>query len=149
MSRHRAPEQPWHPPPLRQYGLLGDTKTAALTSQTGSIDWMCWPRFDSEPLFGRLIDHEHGGHFEIAVEGVTSTERRYRDRSTVLETTWETGTGRACLVEAMVMGPEPSVLVRRLSCTAGAVDVRVVYAPDQGCPARIERHPSSSHSAHP
>jgi len=141
VSRHRAPEQPWQPPPLRQYGLLGDTKTAALTSQAGSVDWMCWPRFDSEPLFGRLIDHEHGGHFEIAVEGVTSTERRYRDWSTVLETTWETGTGRACLVEAMVMGPEPSVLVRRLSCTAGAVDVRVVYAPRPGLPGTDRRAP--------
>ena len=78
----------WQPPPIRQYGLLGDTRTAALSSESGSIDWMCWPRFDSEPLFGRLVDHEHGGCFEIAVQHVMRTKRRYRDRSTVLQTSW-------------------------------------------------------------
>jgi GH15 family glucan-1,4-alpha-glucosidase len=45
---------PWIPPPIREYGLLGDTRTAALTPSAGSIDWMCWPRFHSEPIFGRL-----------------------------------------------------------------------------------------------
>ncbi|HVC22170.1 MAG TPA: trehalase-like domain-containing protein [Candidatus Dormibacteraeota bacterium] len=69
--------------PLRDYGLLGDTRTAALTSRSGSIDWMCWPRFDSEPVFGRLIDRRHGGSFEISVDRVRQTARRYREHSTV------------------------------------------------------------------
>ncbi len=134
MSRRPSPAGPWEPPPIREYGLLGDTRTAALTSLAGSIDWMCWPRFDSEPVFGRLIDHELGGCFEIAVQGATHTERRYRDRSTVLETTWENGSGRATLAEALAMGAASPVLVRRLECAAGSVRVRVLYEPRPGLP---------------
>lgn len=69
--------------------MLGDTRTAALTLLAGFIDWVCCPRFDSEPVFGRLIDHESDGWFETTVEGATHTERTYQDRSAVLETTWE------------------------------------------------------------
>jgi GH15 family glucan-1,4-alpha-glucosidase len=131
----------WEPPPIRDYGLLGDTRTAALSSRSGSIDWMCWPRFDSEPVFGRLVDHEHGGCFELGVRDVTRTERRYRDRSAVLETSWETRTGRARLVEALAAGAEPSVLVRRLECTAGSVDARVLYDPRPGLPGAHREAP--------
>ena len=131
----------WQQPPIRDYGMIGDTRTAGLTSRSGSIDWMCWPRFDSEPVFGRLIDCEGGGCFEIAVEGVTRTERRYRDRSTVLETTWESGTGRATLVEAMAMGTESPTVVRRLSCDAGSVGVRMLYDPRPGLPGAGEEPP--------
>lgn len=131
----------WQPPPIRDYGLLGDNRTAALSSRLGSIDWMCWPRFDSEPVFGRLIDHEHGGCFEISVEDVISTKRRYRDRSAVLETSWESRTGRATLVEALAAGAEPSVLVRRLECTAGAVSARVLYDPRPGLPGTRRQAP--------
>jgi GH15 family glucan-1,4-alpha-glucosidase len=134
VSRHPSAAGSWEPPPIREYGLLGDTRTAALTSLAGSIDWMCWPRFDSEPLFGRLIDHESGGWFEITVQGATHTERRYQDRSAVLETTWETGTGRATLTEAMAMGMASPVVVRRMTCTAGSARVRVHYEPRPGLP---------------
>ena len=125
---------PWAPAPIRDYALLGDTRTAALTSRSGSIDWLCWPRFDSPPVFGRLIDGERGGSFGIAVAGAVPTERRYRDRSTVLETTWEGASGRARLVEGMAMGTESPVLVRRLTCVGGSVDVRVCYEPRPGLP---------------
>ena len=131
----------WQPPPIRDYALLGDTRTAALTSRSGSIDWMCWPRFDSEPVFGRLVDHEHGGCFEMAVLGPARVERRYRDRSTVLETSWQTGTGRATLVEALAVGEEPPVLVRRLTCTAGSVAARVLYDPRPGLPGTVRDAP--------
>lgn len=134
MSWHRPPAGLWQPPPLREYGLLGDCKTAALTSRSGSIDWMCWPRFDSEPVFGRLIDHERGGCFELTVLGATRIDRRYRDRSTLLETTWETSAGKATLIDAMAMGVAQSVLVRRLSCTAGRVRSRLLYDPRPGLP---------------
>lgn len=124
----------WIPPPIREYGLLGDTRTAALTSSSGSIDWMCWPRFDSEPIFGRLIDPKHGGCFEISVLGATRVARRYRDRSAILETTWTASGGEATLVEAMAMGRKGSVLVRCLTCTQGQVSGRLVYDPRPGLP---------------
>ncbi|HKI28932.1 MAG TPA: trehalase-like domain-containing protein, partial [Actinomycetota bacterium] len=52
-------------PSIGDHGLLGDTRTAALVSSYGSIDWMCFPRFDSPPLFGRLVGGETGGSFDI------------------------------------------------------------------------------------
>jgi GH15 family glucan-1,4-alpha-glucosidase len=55
-------------------------------SSTGSIDWMCWPRFDSEPVFGRLINAERGGHFELTVTGAKVVSRHYRNASAVLVT---------------------------------------------------------------
>ena len=124
----------WSPPAIRDYGLLGDTQTAALASSGGSIDWMCWPRFDSQPIFGRLVDPEHGGSFEISVPGTTHTTRRYRDRSAVLETAWRSAGGEATLTEAMGMGTKSQVLVRVLSCTAGRISATVLYDPRPGLP---------------
>jgi GH15 family glucan-1,4-alpha-glucosidase len=143
MDVHRdspAP-QPWRPPPLREYGLIGDTRTAALSSGAGSIDWMCWPRFDAEPVFGRLIDAGRGGCFEMTLRGVTHTRRRYRDRSAVLETAWETGSGRAILIEAMATRAASPVLVRRLTCTEGSVRARVLYDPRPGLPGTTRTPP--------
>src|SRR5262249_61733793 len=131
----------WQAPPIRDYGMIGDTRTAGLTSRLGSIDWMCWPRSASERVVGRLIDGARGGCFEIAVEGVTRTERRYRDRSTVLETTWESGTGRATLIDVMAMGTDSPTVVRQLSCDAGSVGVRVLYDPRPGLPGTQDEAP--------
>lgn len=125
---------PWSPPPIREYGLLGDTRTAALTSSSGSIDWMCWPRFDSPPTFGRLVDPDQGGCFEISVFGAAPTARRYRDRSAILETTWKATGVEATLVETMAMRPTGSVLVRCLSCVKGHVTGRLLYDPRPGMP---------------
>jgi GH15 family glucan-1,4-alpha-glucosidase len=129
-------DESWTPPPIREYGLLGDTRTAALTSSAGSIDWMCWPRFDSEPIFGRLIDPKHGGSFELSVFGATRTARRYRDRSAVLQTTLTAGGFEATMVEAMAMGREASVLVRSLTCERGHLAGRLVYDPRPGLPGK-------------
>lgn len=132
----------WNPPPIHEYGLLGDTRTAALTSSAGSIDWMCWPRFDSEPIFGRLIDPKHGGYFEISVLGAIRRARRYRDRSAILETTWKASGGEATLVEAMAMGRKGLVLVRSLKCERGRVTGRLVYDPRPGLPGNSNKRSS-------
>lgn len=132
---------PWSPPPIRDYGLLGDTRTAALTSSGGSVDWMCWPRFDSEPIFGRLIDPEHGGCFEMSVLGTTHTSRQYRDRSAVMETTWQSGNGEAMLTETMAVGRKSPVLVRRLSCTGGRISAKLLYDPRPGLPGTSRPSP--------
>jgi len=130
----------WRPPPIRDYALLGDTRTAALTSLWGSIDWLCWPRFDSEPIFGRLIDPQRGGHFELSILGATPTSRRYRDRSAILETTWKAKAGEATLLEVMAMGGKGSVLIRRFTCEMGHVAGRLVFDPRPGLPGKAGKH---------
>ncbi len=125
--------------PIADYALIGDTRTAALCSAQGSIDWLCLPRFDSDPIFGRLIGGERAGRFMIAPERLRSTSRAYRRDSAVLETTWRTETGDVVLTEGMVLDvgtrllPQ-AILVRRLRCTAGTATVRVNFDPKRGRP---------------
>lgn len=95
---------------------------------------MCWPRFDSEPIFGRLIDPTAGGSFQISVLGTVVARRSYRDRSATLETTYEGGGAEARLVETMAMGRKRSVLVRGLTCVRGEVTGRLLFDPRPGLP---------------
>jgi GH15 family glucan-1,4-alpha-glucosidase len=75
-------------PPIEEYGLLGDTRTAALVASDGAIDWMCIPRFDGPPVFGRLVGGPAAGTFRLGPAGPsTVTARRYRPQSATLETT--------------------------------------------------------------
>src|SRR5947209_3353836 len=81
--------------------MVGDTRTAALVSRDGSIDWLCWPRYDADPLFGRLLDAPGGGHFRFWVKGGRAAARAYHERSPVLETSINAPGGKARLVDAM------------------------------------------------
>jgi alpha,alpha-trehalase len=124
--------------PIAAHALLSDCHSAALVSRAGSIEWLGFPRFDSPSCFGRLLD-DAAGHFSIAPTDAYQTTRRYLDRTLVLETTFTTATGSVTLTEALCVGPEntghmlgagaPHLLVRRLACTAGEVEVEVDYAP--------------------
>src|SRR5580658_2230314 len=78
--------------PIADYALLSDRHSAALVSRDGSIDWLCFPRFDSPSIFGRLLGDE-AGHWSIRAAGATQVTRRYLDRTMVLETTYQTPTG--------------------------------------------------------
>jgi GH15 family glucan-1,4-alpha-glucosidase len=134
-------------PSIGDYGLIGDTRTAALVSSNGSIDWMCFPRFDSPPLFGRLVGGDSGGSFAVEVDEIVRTSRRYLSGSAVLETTWTTRQGRAVLTEGMIADTGGSLLpqalvVRTLSCRAGTVRGRVRFDPRLDwthAPERAER----------
>src|SRR5438132_6021097 len=75
------------PPAIADYGIIGDGRTAALCSSAGSIDWLCLPRFDSDPVFGRLVGGEEAGSFSVCVEDRMGMTRRYREGSAVLEGT--------------------------------------------------------------
>jgi GH15 family glucan-1,4-alpha-glucosidase len=129
-------------PPIGDYALLGDTRAAALISRRGSVDWLCVPRFDADPVFGRLIDPVHGGRFELRIEGEVES-RAYRGESAVLETLWRGPVGAATVCETMpadVSGLRPQLtLVRRVECTAGEVDVVLLFDPRLGLPGRRGR----------
>ncbi|HEX2089898.1 MAG TPA: glycoside hydrolase family 15 protein [Actinomycetota bacterium] len=124
-------------PPIGDYALIGDGRTAALSSAQGSIDWLCLPRFDSDPIFGRLVGGDRAGRFSLDVDGRTHVTRRYRESSTVLETRWRTRRAEVRLTEGMVLKvtghllPQV-VLVRRLESEGAPALVRVVYDPRSG-----------------
>ena len=86
--------------PLEDYALIGDCETAALVSRAGSIDWLCWPRFDSGACFAALLGTaEHGRWLVEAVEPTSRISRRYRPGTLILETTIETSDGAVTVPE--------------------------------------------------
>ena len=117
--------------PIADYALLSDRHSAALVSRDGSIDWLCFPRFDSPSIFGRLLGDE-AGHWSIRATSATQVTRRYLDRTMVLETTFRTPTGTVTITDALAMGDgnrghdlgrgAPHLLLRRATCVEGEVD---------------------------
>ena len=79
---------------IEDYGLIGDCETAALVDRNGSIDWLCWPSFDSEACFAALLGTRSNGRWLIAPSHeITGCSRRYRGDSLILETRLETEDG--------------------------------------------------------
>jgi GH15 family glucan-1,4-alpha-glucosidase len=125
-------------PPISDYAIIGCTRSAALISRAGSIDWLAWPRFDAASVFARILDWQRGGCFAVAPAVPFRATRRYIGDTNVLETTFETGGGAARLVDLMpVMSEEAKAtrltpfrqLMRRIECVRGEVPIEVVYAP--------------------
>ena len=124
--------------PIGDYALLSDCRSAALVSRAGSVDWLCFPRFDSPAVFARILDPD-GGYFAIRPVGDFQASRAYVDQTMALETTFRTATGTAVLTDAMAVGRNdrghdlgagsPGVLLRQLACTDGELEVEVSYAP--------------------
>jgi GH15 family glucan-1,4-alpha-glucosidase len=124
--------------PIGDYALLSDCRSAALVSRDGSVDWLCFPRFDGPSVFCRLLDPA-GGRFAIRPAGEFQASRRYVDQTMVLETTFATAGGTAVLTDALAVGRNerghdlgarsPSTLLRRLACTDGEIEAEVSYAP--------------------
>ncbi|MFZ0551268.1 MAG: glycoside hydrolase family 15 protein, partial [Steroidobacteraceae bacterium] len=90
-------------PPIADYALIGDCHSAALVSRQGSIDWCCLPRFDSDSCFGRLLDWDNGGYFQICPLGRFSSRREYLEKSLVLVTTFRAAGGEARLIDFFAM----------------------------------------------
>ena len=106
---------------IGDYALIGDCETAALVDRTGSIDWLCWPRFDSDACFAALLGDETHGRWQIApVEG-HQVSRRYRPGGLVLETLFETETGAVALLDFMPPRGEASHVVRIVEGRRGRV----------------------------
>ncbi len=125
--------------PIGDHALLGDFRSAALVTTAGSVDWLCFPRFDSPTVFARMLE-EDAGYWLLAPVGASDApRRRYVEQSLVLETTWTTPTGELQVTEALALGKDegghdigaksPGVLLRRALCTRGNVTVRMEYVP--------------------
>src|SRR5712691_2009068 len=78
--------------PISDYALLSDCRSAALVSRAGSVDWLCFPRFDAPAVFSRILDSD-GGHFAIQPAGDYEVRRVYLVLTMALETTYRTATG--------------------------------------------------------
>lgn len=124
--------------PIADYALLSDCQSAALVSRAGSIDWLCFPRFDGDAVFARLLDEE-GGHWSVQPEGDARVSRRYLPGTLVLETRFETEEGVLELRDLLALGTGqrghaigrevPHALLRTLRCVEGSVTALVDYAP--------------------
>lgn len=122
-------------PAIADYALISDCHCAALVSRTGSVDWCCMPRFDSDCCFGRLLDWDKGGYCAITPAGEQAdTRRRYLPGTMILETSFRTSSGEARLYDFFAMDEEASEQahyehVRLLEGIFGSVDFCVQVSP--------------------
>ena len=111
--------------PLEDYAIIGDCETVALVSRRGSIDWLCWPRFDSGACFAGLLGTaEHGRWLVEAVDADAQVTRRYRPNTLILETTIETRSGTAIVIDFMPLRGRNSDVVRLVRGDRGTVEMR-------------------------
>jgi GH15 family glucan-1,4-alpha-glucosidase len=111
---------------IEDYGLIGDCETAALVGRDGSIDWLCWPAFDSDACFAAILGTERHGRWLIAPEGeIKKTSRRYQGRTLILQTRFETEYGVVELIDFMPPRGEASDVVRLVRGVKGRVKMRM------------------------
>jgi GH15 family glucan-1,4-alpha-glucosidase len=125
-------------PPIGDYGLIGDCRSAALVSSDGSLDWLCWPRFDSPSIFAALLDPDTGGRFRVRPGGAYRVERRYLPDTNVLETVFHAERGSVALRDLMPVAFEEykrsalmaeHEILREIECLSGSVEMEVFYDP--------------------
>lgn len=111
---------------IEDYGLIGDTHTAALVSKDGSIDWLCLPRFDSAACFAKLLGDETNGYFKITPnEKILKTTRNYIQDTMVLETIFETAHGKVKLIDFMPIREDHARLIRLVEGLEGEVEMKM------------------------
>ena len=118
------------------YGIIGNCKSAALVSDTGSIEWCCMPDFESSSIFARILDQKKGGHFSIETVGQYRIEQRYLNRSNILQTRFSRGKN---IFEVLDFMPRyqmenglyhcPSDIIRYVRKISGTPKIRVDYYP--------------------
>jgi GH15 family glucan-1,4-alpha-glucosidase len=144
-----APAARYRAQAIQDYGIIGDGRAAALVSRTGSIDWLCWPRFDSPSIFAALLDDD-AGRWSIAPRAPFRSERRYLDGTNVLETRFHTDTGTVVLTDLMPVASQEDQrihtlpdheLVQTVRCESGETDVEMVFVPRPGYARRPPRPP--------
>ncbi len=133
---------------IEDHAIVGDCRSAALVTRDGSVDWLCWPRFDSAPLFGALLDPERGGSWRIAPRSPLRAERRYVPDTNVLVTSFETPSGAVEITDLMPVTPASDArtelvpeheLLRGVTCLRGEVDMELFFDPRAGYGGREVR----------
>jgi GH15 family glucan-1,4-alpha-glucosidase len=123
---------------IQDYAIIGNGRSAALISKRGSLDWLCWPRFDSPSVFGAILDSKSGGHWSIHPLHESEVSRRYIENTNVLETTFLGANGRIVLTDFMAVTSEENKrralwpeheLVRQINCEQGTMEVVVEFSP--------------------
>ena len=110
---------------IEDYAMIGDLQTAALVGRDGSIDWLCFPRFDSPACFAALVGDEDNGRWRLAPSsGGTASSRSYRPGTLILETVWDGADGRVRVTDFMPVRGEAPDVVRIVVGLAGAVEMR-------------------------
>ena len=131
-SRHVPPATPGPTPAAAQiedYALIGDCHSAALVSRDGSIDWLCWPRFDSAACFAALVGTPDNGRWRIApAEPPKRVRRHYRPGTLILETVFDTQSGSVALIDFMTAATGSSSVVRIVEGRKGEVAMRLDLA---------------------
>jgi GH15 family glucan-1,4-alpha-glucosidase len=145
MAQSAAMSSPF--PPIADYAFLSDCHTGALVAPDGSVDWLCVPRFDSQSVFGTLLDRQ-AGSFRLGPFGINVPSARiYEPGTNNLLTTWKTPTGWVIVRDALILGPRlgedtvtphtrPPVdedarhmLVRTAMCLEGSVEIELTCEP--------------------
>ncbi len=128
---------------IEDYAMIGDSRTAALVSKAGSIDWLCLPQFDSPSMLNRLVDHWRGGHFTVTPIHPFSVRRSYENSTSVLMTEFKTDEGIVQVIDCMpVMSEEKQAtqlfpfrsVLRYIHAIEGRVDLQLILKlrPDDG-----------------
>lgn len=108
--------------PIEDYAMIGDLGSAALVGRDGSIDWLCWPRFDSDACFAALLGTpEHGRWLIAPISDVVCVTRRYRPNTLVLETRFETDEGAATLIDFMPPRGQHANVIRIVKGESGRI----------------------------
>src|SRR5262249_49807391 len=121
--------------PIENYGIIGNMRTVALVGMNGSIDWYCYPHFDSPSIFGAILDDSKGGRFKICPVGEEVRHKQFYLPSTnILVTRFLLADGLAELEDFMPVGIDPDSpwyrhLYRRIRCVRGSVRIRLTCSP--------------------
>ncbi len=109
---------------IEDYGLIGDCTTAALVGRNGSIDWLCWPRFDRDACFAALLGNADHGRWSLSpAKKEFTTTRRYRGETMLLETEFRTKTGSFAVIDFMPMDDVASSVIRIVEGRTGEMPV--------------------------
>lgn len=123
---------------IEDYAIVGDTHSAAVVGNNGSVDWLCWPRFDSDACFAALLGDERHGSWSVAPAcPILATRRRYRPGTLILETEFRTASGTVRLVDFMPPRGRAPDLVRIVTGVDGRVPMRMHLAPRFGYGHRV------------